>query len=83
VDCRGENFSISFTEDAYKCHDCGFQDHKQRIKERDAGMLKAERPELGQGKLCQLVSRVKGISMDEAISLFRNKALRAEMENVA
>jgi len=77
-DCGQATFAISFTRDAYKCHSCGYQymNHKRLKKARDANMLTAERLELGQGKLCKLVSRVKGIPMDEAIALFRDRDLR-------
>lgn len=74
VDCGHDAFSISFTLDCYRCHGCGHQNKKQRRKNERYGIcLTAERSELGQGKLCQLVARVKNIPIAEAITLFREK----------
>jgi len=75
ADCAGDAFSISFTLDCYRCHGCGYRDKRQaRINERYGSSQTAERKELGQGKLCQLVARVKNIPIAEAIELFRQRA---------
>ena len=78
ADCAGDDFSISFTLDCCRCHGCGYQNKKQERKNERYGIsLTADRKELGQGKLCQLVARIKNIPIAEAIELFRLKATPA------
>ena len=77
--CNEQNFSISFIADGYHCWSCGPHPKEHRTsKHRDNPELRR----FGQGRICQLVSRVKDIPMKEAVRLFREKHERETLQEV-